>query len=176
MQWTVYGIFFSEMIGYKTVIFFNFWRPFYFLLPFFFGIRQSATRLFILFNFYIHWVFIFFNIHFFVLQAICNKTVAVESTPLSLTGGPLAKYDPKLGTTQSRKFLKQKMTTMSSKKWWGWYCVYWPHSFIMGMGVRVVQFCKKKFVRILMYKYLCELKLHTVGVGDDEVGDKWKYM
>ncbi|XP_052683421.1 cilia- and flagella-associated protein 69-like [Crassostrea angulata] len=53
------------------------------------------------------------NVH---ATAICNKTVAVESTPLSLTGGPLAKYDPKLGTTQSRKILKQKMTTMSSKK------------------------------------------------------------
>ena len=51
-----------------------------------------------------------------VFQAISNKTVAVESTPLSLTGGPLAKYDPKLGTTQPRKILKQKLTTMSTKQ------------------------------------------------------------
>ncbi|XP_062615202.1 cilia- and flagella-associated protein 69-like [Saccostrea cucullata] len=45
----------------------------------------------------------------------CSNLVLVESTPLSLTGGPLSKYDTKLGTTQPRKILKQKLTTMSTK-------------------------------------------------------------
>lgn len=153
MQWTVYGIYFwRQLVFFK--IKFNFFTSILFFKSFFVWHQAIWNKTV---NFFIKFLFIlilYFNIHIFVPQAICNKTVAVESTPLSLTGGPLAKYDPKLGTTQSRKILKQKMTTMSSKKWWGRYCVYCPNVLMLGMGVGVWNFVNKKLERVLIFVWI----------------------
>ena len=42
-------------------------------------------------------------------QAFCAKNVAIDSTPNKLTGGPLSKYDPNVGTLRSRKIIKATM-------------------------------------------------------------------
>lgn len=173
MQWTVYGIFFSEMIGYKTVIFFNFWRPFFFFTSFFFGIRQSATRLFILFNCYIHWVFIFLTSIFLFPRRYVTRLWQWRALPCHWLVAPWP--------STTRSSAPPSPGNSSNRKWPPWapkndeVGIVCTGHILLCWG-EMVQFCKRKFGRILMYKYLCELKLHTVGVGDDEVGDKWKYM
>ncbi|KAK3109030.1 hypothetical protein FSP39_021501 [Pinctada imbricata] len=43
-----------------------------------------------------------------------GRTVNVHSTPQTLTGGPLAQYDPKTGSLRERKVIKPKASTMSN--------------------------------------------------------------
>lgn len=101
--------FFSEAIGYKTIIFLNFWRPFYFLLPFFFGIRQSATRLFILFNCYIHWVFIFLTSIFLFPRRYVTRLWQWRAPPCHWPAAPWpsttrSSAPPSPGNSSNRKW------------------------------------------------------------------------